>query len=582
MIRARSGATALCVLVALLVVTAACDRFWPRRASGAAPGWSAPAPPPSASRIRFADITTAAGITWKRTNGAFGKRWFPETMGGGGAFIDFDGDGREDILLVNGAWWPGHERNAPRPTLVLYRNLGGGKFADVTRAVGLDITCQGMGVAIGDYDNDGFDDILITSVGGNRLFHNEGGKRFREVTDSAGIRGAGWSTSAAWIDYDNDGKLDLFVCQYVQWRPDREQFCGSRVKTYCTPTYYAGESCRLYHNEGGGRFTDVTKRAGLFNTASKALGVCIADIDGDGRPDILVANDQEPNFLYRNNGDGTFTDVAYTAGFAMAEDGRPRSGMGLDAAFSGNDGRLSVLVGNFALQGAALYRQAGAAQFTDEARSAGVLQPSCPYVTFGTLFCDLDNDGWKDAVLANGQIDDLIEQSSPDQRYAQPTLLLRNSGDGNYRDATRDAGLGGPLVGRGLAAGDIDNDGRMDLLLIPNIGAPRLLHNVTSGGHWCKIALHGTRSNRDGFGALVRVTAGGLTQSEFARSGSSYCSQSDRRLHFGVRAARIDTVEVRWPSGTLDTWHDIAADRIVDLEEGHSPRLDAVAERPKN
>ena len=285
-----------------------------------------------------------------------------------------------------------------------------------------------MGVAVGDYDNDGFDNLYITAAGGDHLFHNEGGKRFREVTTAAGVGGAGWSTSAAWLDYDNDGKLDLFVCHYVRWSPELEQFCGAKVKTYCTPTYYAGESCRLYHNDGNGHFSDVTERTGLLNPASKALGVCTVDYDGDGRPDILVANDQEPNFLYHNNGDGTFTDTAFTSGFAMGEDGRPRSGMGIDAAYTSNNSNLSVMVGNFALQGLTFYRQIGPSLFTDEARAAGVLQPSYPYVTFGLLFRDFDNDGWQDAMLANGQIDNLIEQSSPSQHYAQPALLLEPGG----------------------------------------------------------------------------------------------------------------------------------------------------------
>ncbi len=535
-----------------------------------------PAPPSgspaAASALNFVDITAKAGLHWQRANGAFGKKWFPESAGGGGAFIDYDNDGYPDIVLVNGDWWAGHTLPGPRPKFALYHNNRDGTFTEVTAAMGLDIAIQGMGVAVGDYDNDGFDDLYITGIGGNHLFHNEGGKGFKEVTAQAGVGGSGWSTSAAWVDYDNDGKLDLFVCHYVKWTLATDIFCGGQFKVYCTPTSYSGESCRLYHNDGNGHFTDVTKKAGLFNEGGKALGVCPVDFDHDGFVDLLIANDGEPNFAYHNRGDGTFEDISVASGLALGEDGKPRNGMGIDVSDYRNDGKLGVLVGNFSFQGVGLHREQAGSLFMDVSREAGLAQPSYPYVTFGVMFCDTDNDGWKDALLTNGHVDDLIEKSSPGQHYLQPTQIFLNAHDGTFRDQTGKAGPGlqTPLAGRGMAAGDIDNDGRLDLLLIPNIGPPRLLHNeMLSANHWITLAFTGTRSNRDGYGAFMRLTAGGVAQTDWVRSGSSYCSQSDRRLHFGLGASKVvDSVEVRWPSGIKETWRTLPADKIVNLTEG--------------
>lgn len=529
-----------------------------------------------AATIRFTDVTRQAGLHFKRVNGAFGKKWMPETMGGGGAFLDYDSDGRLDILLVNGDWWKGHPLSGERPTLKLFRNEGHGAFTDVTKAASLKISLQGMGVAVGDYDNDGYDDLCITRVGGSRLFRNIGGRRFEDVTAKVGLRDSGWSTSAAWLDHNNDGWLDLFVCHYVRWSPETDIFCGSVEKAYCRPLEYPGESCRLYRNEGGKRFVDVTRTAGIFSDESKALGVCVLDIDGDHWPDLVIANDTQPNFVFRNKRNGTFEEVGYPTGIALDENGRARAGMGIDAAFYDKDRVQAIAIGNFNYEGIAFYPLTGSRPYPERAKQAGLFQPSYPYITFGLFFADFDNDGWPDLFVTNGHIEDNVE-SKTGETYAQPNLLFRNRGDGTFADASRAAGeaITQPLVGRGACRGDYDNDGKIDILLIPNIGPPRLLRNETPNRrHWWAAKLVGTRSNRNGYGAFVKVEAGGRTQTAYARSGSSYLSANDTRLHFGLgAAARVERVTVRWPSGREEMWESLEADRITVLKEGTGRNL---------
>jgi hypothetical protein len=543
---------------------------------------SAASPSPN-SAIQFEDVTQKAGIGFSRTNGAFGKKWMPETMGGGGAFLDYDGDGWLDILLINGEWWAGHPLSGPRPTLALYRNNQDGTFTDVTHEAGLDVSLQGMGVAVGDYDNDGWPDIYVTAVGRNRLFHNEsaqasgGGRRkFRDVTAESGVGDSGWSTSVAWLDYDDDGKLDLFVCHYIKWSPQTDIFCGTVEKSYCRPQQYPGDSCKLFHNLGGGKFEDVTRAAGLLNPSSKALGICVLDLDEDGWPDLVVANDMEPNSVYHNERNGTFRDVGMALGVAVSDEGKPRAGMGLDAADYRRTGRPGLAIGNFTFEGLALYDLNGLQPVSESSKAGGIFDTSYPWITFGVLFADFDNDGWPDLAATNGHVLDNVATRNPGESYPQPALLFRNTG-GKFKEAGKEAGpgLSTPMVGRGVCRGDFDNDGRVDLLFIPNTGPPRLLRNTTEGvGHWLMLKLVGTKSNRDGLGAMVTAEFGGARLKLYARSGSSYLSASDSRLHIGLGSAgQADRVTVRWPSGTVESFGPLTADKIVTLTEETGKRL---------
>jgi hypothetical protein len=529
------------------------------------------APIPPASPIRFRDVTLESGIAWERVNGAFGEKWLPETMGGGGAFLDYDADGWLDVLLLNGDYWPGHAPTGkPRPLPALYRNRNG-RFEDVTRTAGLAAPMQAMGAAVADYDADGFPDLLVTGVGGLHLFHNVaagGGRAFRDVTRESGLRDDGWSTSAAWLDYDGDLDLDLFVCHYVKWSPQLELECGTVVRTYCRPQEYTGDTCRLFRNLGGGRFADVSRAAGVAAPNAKALGVTVVDLDGSGRPSLVVANDTEPNFLFRNLGGGRLEETGVPSGVAMDDNGRARAGMGLDAV-EYRPGQTGLAIGNFSFEGIAFYDLAASGRFSERAREVGVYAASYPYVTFGLFFADFDRDGQPDLFATNGHVEDTIERTNPGQTYAQPSLVYHNQG-GRLADASREAGPGvrEPLLGRGACRGDYDNDGRPDILLIPNTGAPRLLHNETKGGHWIAFRLEGAAPNRDGLGASVAVESARGRQSLYHSGASSYLSASDPRVHFGLgndtAAARVT---VKWPGGKLQTWQDLPADRIHELKQ---------------
>jgi hypothetical protein len=536
---------------------------------------------PDIPPIQFRDVASSAGLALVRSNGAFGKRWMPETMSGGGAILDFDNDGWMDILIVDNAAWPGRMQPGTQgSTLHLYHNNHNGTFTDVTGQAGLETHFYGMGIAVGDYDNDGYEDLFVTAVGRSYLFHNvpdgRGGRKFVDVTAQSGIDDKGWSTSAAWVDYDRDGKLDLFVCHYLRWSPETDIFCGSMIKTYCRPQEYSGESCRLYHNDGNGHFTDVTARAGLTNMNSKALGVCVCDLDGDGLPDLVVANDMEPNCVYHNNGNGTFTEIGLESGIALDQNGKSRAGMGVDIADYRHNGTLGLAIGNFSFEGIALYDVRNASNSEERSRSAGIFYPSYPYITFGLLFADFDNDGWPDLFATNGHIEDTIARTNPGQSYPQPCLLFRNRGDGTFADVSSMAGTAvtQPLVGRGVCRVDFDNDGKPDILLIPNIGPLRLLHNETPvHNHWLGIRLIGTKSNRDALGASVEVEANGVKQTAYAHGGASYLSGNDPRLYFGLGAsAPTVRISVRWPSGKQESWRSTACDRILTLTEGTSSR----------
>jgi len=536
----------------------------------------APKGPEEAAGITFRDITQRAGIHFVHNNGAFGKKYLPETMGPGVAFIDYDNDGWPDIFLVNDTDWPG--RPLKHSTPKLYHNNHDGTFSDVTQKAGLDIEIFGMGLAVGDYDNDGYDDLFISAMGQSRLFHNNGNGTFTDVTQKAGLMGAKeFSTSAAWVDYDKDGKLDLVVANYVQWSLGGDLYCtlDGKSKSYCTPESYKGTAVRLWHNRGNGTFEDVTKKAGLGDATSKTLGVALLDYDNDGWPDLLFSNDTQPNKLYRNNGNGTFTEKAVVAGVAFSEDGVARAGMGVDAVDYDRSGATSLLITNFSNQMLSLYHNEGKGLFVDEAPRSEIGRASLLTLGFGCFFFDYDLDGWPDILIANGHIDSDIQRVQQNVKYAMPPHLFRNMGKGDFVEVTRSLGaaFAAPRVGRGAAYADIGNRGRLDLLLSTNGGPAYLFQNEASGtartNKSLRLKLVGTKSNRDGIGAVVRVTAGGDWQSQMLRSGSSYLSASELVLTYGLaQHDHADSVEIRWPSGQVEKLSNVAAGQTITVTEG--------------
>ncbi len=534
-----------------------------------------------AQQIHFRDITAQAGIHFTHNNGAFGKKWLPETMGPGCAFIDYDNDGYPDIFLVNGEDWPGHPHAGPT-TPKLYHNNHDGTFTDVTRKAGLAVPMFGLGVAVGDYDNDGFDDLFITALGQSHLFHNNGNGTFTDVTKTAGMWGASeFSTSAAWVDYDRDGKLDLVVANYVQWTEQTDLYCtlDGAHKSYCTPESYKGTSVRLWHNLGGGKFEDATQKAGLGDPTSKSLGIAILDYNADGWPDILIANDTQPNKLYRNKKDGTFEERGVTSGIAFSEHGVARAGMGVDAADYDRSGHPSVIITNFANQMVSLYHNEGNGLFVDEAPQSEVGRSTLVTLGFGCFFFDYDNDGWPDIFVADGHIEDQIERVQKRVSYAEPAHLFRNLGSGKFQEVTAQMGqaFSAPRVARGAAYADIDNDGFLDVLVTTNAGPAFLFHNEGGTNHSLRLKLIGTKSNRDGIGAVVHVASGGDKQWEMLRSGSSYLSQRELVLTFGLGVqTKADSVEIQWPSGQVDKLSNVNAGQTVTVEEGKG----VVANRP--
>jgi len=524
----------------------------------------------AAPAIQFTDVTKSAGLTFTHYSGAFGKKYLPETLGPGVAFIDYDGDGWQDLFFTNGMDWPGQHRRTS--TLHLFRNNRNGTFTDVTHGAGLDVEVYALGVAIGDYDNDGDDDLFVTAVGQSRLFRNTNGV-FTDITKEAGLAGPNeFSTSAAWIDFDRDGNLDLVVGNYVQWTPATDLFCtlDGTNKSYCTPESYKGASPRLWRNRGNGTFEDVTSKAGLFDPTSKTLGLAILDVNQDLWPDLLVANDTQPNRLYVNNGKGGFTERGVLSGVAFSEDGVARAGMGVDAADYDRSGYPSVLITNFSNQMLALYHNEGNGLFVDEAPRSAVGRASLLTLGFGCFFFDYDLDGWLDIFVANGHLESAIEHIQNRIKYAQPPHVFRNEGKGAFAEVTQSLGaaMHQPRVGRGAAYGDFDNDGDLDIVVTANGGPAVLLRNDGGSNHSLRLRLEGTRSNRDGFGAVVRVSAGGEIQSQMLRSGSSYLSQSERVLTFGLGSrAQADNVEIRWPSGQVDRMTNVKAGGTVIVKE---------------
>ena len=578
-----------CLPLAALLFVGGCkqgDKQQPSEKPATSPVQTAASPSPqtpqkesASSRpsgpIRFTDITAKAGIHFRHNSGAFGQKYLPETMGSGVCVLDYDNDGWQDILFVNSMDWPGHESTKSYPAL--YHNNQDGTFTDVTRQAGLATQMYGLGCAVGDYDNDGNDDLYITALNGNHLFRNLGNGKFSDVTAKAGVRDPGFATGAVWFDYDNDGKLDLFVSHYVDWSIAADQTCrlDGTHKSYCTPELYKGQSGTLFHNKGNGTFEDVTKKAGLFDPTSKSLGVVLLDIDGDGWLDLFVANDTQANKLYRNNHDGTFSETAFPAGVAYSEAGKARAGMGADAADYDLSGRQGLLIGNFANESLALYRNDGSGLFSDQSVSSGIASPSAKSLTFSTFFFDYDLDGLPDIFAANGHVADDISVIQPSIHYAEPPLLFRNKGNGKFEDTSEKAGpaLNQPIVARGAAYADFDNDGDLDLVVTTNNGPAKLLRNDNGNQNdVLRIKTAGTHSNRDGIGAKVTViTSKGTRLSEIVKSGSSYLSQSELPLTFGLgkpENGRTISLEIVWPGGKKEMFKDIEPNQFLALVEG--------------
>jgi len=532
--------------------------------------------PAANSAVTFRDVTQQSGIHFTHNNGAFGKKFLPETLGPGVAFIDYDNDGWPDIFLVNGMDWPGHTQKHTTPKL--YHNNHDGTFTDVTHKAGLDVEMFGMGVAVGDYDNDGFDDLFVTALGQSHLFHNNRNGTFTDVTQKAGLNGPReLSTSAAWVDYDKDGRLDLVVGNYVQWSQESDLSCtlDGKNKSYCTPESYKGTAARLWHNRGDGTFEDATQKAGLGEPTSKTMGIAILDYDNDGWPDILFSNDTQPNKLYRNNGNGTFSEKGVIAGVAFSEDGVARAGMGVDAADYDHSGYPSVMITNFSNQMLSLYHNEGKGLFVDEAPQSAIGRATLLTLGFGCFFFDYDLDGWPDIFIANGHIDPEIQKVQANVKYAMPPHLFRNLGKGKFEEVTSAMGSAfvAPRVGRGAAYADINNDGRLDLLLSTNGGPVYLFRNEAQGSvaanRSLRLKLVGIKSNRDGIGAVARVTSGGDTQTQMLRSGSSYLSSSELVLTFGLGLRdKAESIEIRWPSGQVDHLSSASAGQTITITEG--------------
>ena len=540
----------------------------------------------------FTDITELAGLHFVHNNGAYGDKLLPETMGGGVAFLDFDNDGHQDLLFVNSTYWPGKIPDGRKPTTpALYHNDGHGHFVDVSAGSGLDVGMFGMGVAVGDYDNDGLVDVFLTAVGGNHLFHNEGNGKFKEVTIEAGVGGETnrWSTTAAFIDYDNDGKLDLFVGNYVRWSKEIDFEVGYKLvglgRAYGQPMNFEGSHPYLYHNEGGGRFTEVSAKAGLQikNPATgvpvaKTLGVAPVDYDGDGWIDLIVANDTVQNFVFHNERNGTFKEIGALSGMAFDSYGNARGAMGIDAAKFRGDGALGVAIGNFANEMTALYvsrRQGTNVFFTDEAITEAIGPASRLLLKFGIFFFDYDLDGRLDVLTANGHLEEEINKVQQSQHYQQPAQLFWNAGErkgGCFISVGADragAGIFKPIVGRGSAYADIDGDGDLDVVLTQIGGPPLLLRNDQNlGHHWIRLKLVGTKSNRDAIGAWIQVRVGGETLSRQVMPTKSYLSQSELPVTIGLGThERAETVEILWPSGTRQKLDNVPIGKLTVVTE---------------
>ena len=530
------------------------------------------------SPAKFVDVTSSLGVQFQHAAPHTSKKYLLETMGSGVALFDYDNDDRLDLFVVNGA-----EINDPSPAGTipqktglkywnrLYHQKPDGTFEDVTERAGLQGASYGMGVAVGDYDNDGFEDLFVTEYGRNHLYHNNGNGTFTDVTDKAGVAGGGWSTSAAWVDLDGDGLLDLVVVRYLQW-DFTDIWCGEKkqgYRSFCHPDEFQAIGPLVYHNNGNGHFTDITKQAG-FAKPGKGLGIAIADFNGDGHIDIFIANDSVPEFLYQNKGDGTFEEVGLFAGTGVDGDGHAYAGMGVDFADYDNDGLPDIVVSDLAYQKYALYRNHGDGTFVYTSDGTGLGAMTFLHSGWGMRFLDYDNDGWKDLLIAQAHVMDTIELNYPQLHYREPMLLARNTGKA-FIDVSSDSGptFHEPWASRGMAIGDIDNDGRLDAVVTENGGPVHILHNETdTQNHWLALKLIGHKSNRDAIGAAVKIVTGQGEQHAIVTTSGSYLSSGDKRVHFGLGPqSTIREIDIRWPRGIRQILRDVKADQILRVDE---------------
>ena len=523
--------------------------------------------------IQFVDVTQEAGIRWKHTDGRSGEKYFMETLGSGAAFFDYDADGDPDLYFVNGAPLPGYVAQEV-PTNCLYRNNGDGTFTDVTEKSGVADTGYGHGCAVGDYNNDGQLDLYVTNYGTNRLYRNNGDGTFTDVAEIAGVTEPRWSSSCAFADYDRDGNLDLYVVNYIVFDIDENPWCGLKekgIRAYCEPDNFPAQSDTLFRNNGDGTFTDVTKSAGIYNTTGKGLGVVWGDYNNDGVPDIYVANDSTENFFYHNSGDGTFEEVGFMIGVALSENGAAENGMGTAFGDWNNDGWLDLTVTNYAQQTNTLYHNDADGFFTDATATTKTAQLTYPYLGWATAFIDYDNDGYQDLFVANGHLHENLAELGQQGTYGQRNLLFRNNDNGTFTEVSETLGPGMKLadVSRGATFADYDSDGDIDIVVTNSNTAPRLLRN--DGGNqknYLQIRLVATQGTTDAIGARVKITTGDLTQTREVRSGDGYLSQRDLTLHFGVADyVQIDRVEIQWQSGAKQLIKSVPANQVLSLKE---------------
>ncbi|MFO0982081.1 MAG: CRTAC1 family protein [Planctomycetota bacterium] len=589
--RLRPGLVHAALCVACACLAPACEKAAEQPKD---PGPAQYAPPrfevenaPQAPDLVFTDVAKESGVTFRHENGSFGQKYLPETMGAGVCVFDADGDQWLDVLFVQGSYWPGKGTNPP--AMKLYRNRhhadgGALQFEDITTAAGLELPMYGMGATAADYDGDGDADLYVTTIEGNRLFENDGHGMFTDVTaracvggetwrDKDGRENHTWSTSAAWLDYDNDGWLDLFVCNYVRWSiaEDIKTSLTGLDKAFTKPDPYQGQSCVLYRNKGDGSFEDVSKKAGVYNPAGKSLGVAVGDVNQDGWVDIVVANDTQPNYLYVNSGDGHFTDMGMALGIAYDDSGRARAGMGIDIADYNNDGKCVIAIGNFSGEPVSFFRQTKGTFFIDGSAPVRISTPTLQMLKFGLAFFDCDRDGRLDLMIANGHIEPDINRVQREITHAQPLQLFWNAGNAGFALVNHVPALEQPIVGRGLAYGDLDQDGDIDVVVSTNGGPGKILRNDQhAGAHWLRIDLAMTSGkNRRGLGAVVTLKTGEATQQRMVHTGSSYLSQSELTLTFGLgKSTRVDELAVRWPGGKTESFDVPGVDRSYVLEQG--------------